>query len=275
MSDERQTFLATGCASGIGRRLAEVLVERGQRVVATDVDSDTLAQHAEACGWDDERVRVRGLDVRDAAAWSAIVDETVAAFGRLDVLINCAGYLRCGTFLETEPAELERQVDVNAKGVMLGTHAAAKVMVEQGAGHIINVASFAALGPVPGITIYCGSKYAVRGFSLAVAQELRPHGVSVTVVSPESVLTPMLEMESHYDTSAMAFAARRLLSVDEVAELILGRVLDRRPLEARLPRVRGMLARLLDVFPRTTAWLFVPGVRRKGLERQRELRGEA
>jgi len=278
MSKTANTFVLTGCASGIGRHLADVLVGRGECVVATDVDADALSKHADAQGWPAERVWVRKLDVRDADAWAAVLDETVATFGHLDVLINNAGYLKPGPFLETAPDEIARQVDVNTKGVILGTHAAATIMVRQRAGHIVNIGSFAALGPIPGITVYCGTKYAVRGFSLAVAQELRPFGVYVTVVSPESVQTPMLAMEAHYDESAAAFAAPRLLTVDDVSTVILDRVLDpkrrRKPFDVFIPRRRGMLARLLDLFPQTTARLFMPGLQKRGLAKQRELRGE-
>ncbi len=276
MSDDVMTFLLTGCASGIGRHLADVLVGRGHRVVATDADIDALSRHAEDRRWPDDRVHVRKLDVRDPLAWAAVVEETVEAFGRLDVLINNAGYLRPGPMLPQTPEEIHRQIDVNTKGVIFGTQAAARVMAKQGWGHIVNVGSFAALGPIPGLAVYGGSKYAVRGFSLAAALELRELGVHVTVVCPESVLTPMLEMEAHYDASAMAFAARRLLTVDDVADVILSRALRRRrkPLEVYLPGPRGKLARLMDLFPRTAAWLVMPHLRRKGLAKQRELRGK-
>lgn len=276
MSGYGETFVLTGCASGIGLCLADVLVARGDRVIATDVDLGALSAHVEAASWPAERAMVRELDVRDPTAWAAVLDEAVATFGRLDVLVNNAGYIKPGWFLDSTAEEISRQIDVNTKGVMFGTHAAARIMVPQRRGHIINVGSFAALGPIPGIAVYCGSKYAVRGFSLAAAQELRPFGVHVTVVSPESVQTAMLDVEARHNASAIVFSAPKLLTVDDVARNIVARVLDRKrkPLEVRIPAWRGRMARLLDLLPRMGARLAVPRLRRRGLARQQEIRAQ-
>ncbi len=273
MTTDRGAILITGSASGLGRSVTVALIERGYRVVATDVAVDTLRSLADESGWPDDRVLPRRLDVRDAEAWQAVVEETVSTFGRLDALINNAGYLRPGFFLEQDAAEIERQVDVNARGVIVGTHAAARIMVEQGQGRIVNVGSFAALAPIPGITVYCGSKYAVRGFSLAAAQELRPRGVYVTVVCPESVQTPMLDLEKTCDASAMAFSGP-LLSAEKVARVMIRRVLEakRPPMEVYIPRARGRFARLMDLMPRSASWLAIPRIRRSGLRRQQRLR---
>src|SRR5205085_5137897 len=133
----------------------------------------------------------------------------VTTYGRVDVLMNVAGYLLPGYIHETSADQIERHMDINAKGLMLGTQAAARVMVRQGQGHIINIASMAALAPVPGLCCYSASKYAVRAFSLAVAQELRPHGVYVTAVCPDAVQTPMLDLQVDYQEAAMTFSGRR------------------------------------------------------------------
>jgi len=275
MADDQQTYVITGAASGIGWCLADVLVARGERVVATDIDLTALAEHAEANAWPAERTLVRQLDVRDPKAWAQVLAEAVDTFGNLDVLINNAGYVQPAMFQELDPDQVHRHIDVNTKGVIFGTQAAARVMVPQGRGHIINVGSFAALAPIPGIAVYTGSKYAVRGFSLAVAHELRPFGVYVSVFSPESVQTPMLDREKQYDEGAIVFAAPRLLTVDEVAGVILDRVLGRRrrPLEVYQPRHRGILLRLADLFPRFGLWVF-PMIRRRGLARLQKLRGQ-
>src|SRR5205823_4569252 len=110
-------------------------------------------------------------------------------------------------------------------------------------GHIINIASMAALAPIPGISLYSASKYAVRGFSLAAAQELRAHGVYVTVVCPDAVQTPMLDAQLAHDEAAATFSGPRLLTVEEVGRAIIGQGLARRPLEIYLPPSRGWLAR--------------------------------
>jgi 3-oxoacyl-[acyl-carrier protein] reductase len=140
-------------------------------------------------------------------------------------------------------------------------------MVGRGGGHIINIASLAALAPVPGIALYSASKYAVRGFSLAAAQELRPHGVAVTVICPDAVDTPMLDRQIDQDAAAMSFSGARFLTVDDVSAAVLGRALPKRPLEIHLPRSRALLARIADLFPRTALWLR-PTLERRGRARQ-------
>ncbi len=263
-----RTFLITGCAGGIGRALVDGVVARGDRVVATDVAVDALREAEQASGWPADRVLTRPLDVRDAEAWQAVVAEAVATFGRLDVLINNAGVLLPGNMIDLTPDQIALHVDVNTKGTMLGTQAAAKVMIDQGGGHIINLGSFAALGPIPGIAVYGGTKYAVRGFSLAVAEELRPHDIAISIVCPESVRTPMLDREAACEDSALALSAPKFLTPQDVAGLVLGRVLRKRPLEAYIPSVRGRFARLMDLIPGTAAWLALPGLRRRGRKRQ-------
>lgn len=237
--------LVTGAASGIGRRLAEQLVARGDQVLAVDLDEKGLAVLASMC----PGMEARRMDVTSFEDWEAAVGLALSRWGRLDVLLNVAGYLRPGWVHEVSPADMERHLDVNARGVMLGTRAASHVMVSRGRGHIVNVASMAALAPIPGIALYSASKYAVRGFSLAAALELRPRGVYVTVVCPDAVRTPMLDLQMDYAEAAMTFSAPRILTVDEVARAVLGPVLTRRPLEYWVPWSRGWVARLGDVMP--------------------------
>lgn len=261
-------FFLTGCASGIGRHLAGVLVAQGHTVFATDLDEPALRAHADA--WPADRVHVRHLDVRDDAAWARTFAEAVRTMGAVDVLINIAGYLLPGFVGDFDAAAVHRHLDVNTKGVIFGTHTAARHMLERGRGHIINIASLAALAPVPGISLYSASKYAVRAFSLAAAQELRPRGVDVTVLCPDAVQTPMLDMQVGYREAALTFSGSRFLTVEDVADTIIRKILPRRPLEVHLPRSRALLARLADLFPRTGLWLR-PLLDRKGRARQRAM----
>ena len=264
-----QRFFLTGCASGIGRHLAEVLLAAGHEVFATDLDEAALRAHA----WPADRVHLRRLDVTQSSAWDLVFAEAVRVMGRIDVLINVAGHLLPGYVGDFDAESVHRHLDVNTKGVIFGTHTAARHMLARGAGHIINIASLAALAPVPGIALYSASKYAVRGFSLAAAQELRPRGVAVTVVCPDAVRTPMLDLQIGYREAAMTFSGSRFLTVEDIANAIVRRVLPRRPLELYLPRSRALLARLADVFPRTALWLR-PMLDRRGRARQRTMQRE-
>ncbi len=263
-----RTFLVTGAASGIGRALADAIVARGDRLLATDRELATLRAHAEAQAWPAERVLVRKLDVTDAIAWDAAVAAANRHLGGVDVLVNVAGYLLPGWVHEVDEEAVDRHFDINVKGVVHGMRAVTPGMIAKHSGHVINVASLAALAPIPGIALYSASKFAVRAYSLAAAQELRPHGVAVTVVCPDAVRTPMLELQRDYEQAAMTFSGPRVLEPSEVVQAILDAV-DDRPLELFLPRHRGWLARVADLWP-TTALALAPILRRRGRSRQRQ-----
>lgn len=270
-TERPSTFLLTGCASGIGRHLAQRLLERGARVAATDVDADALGSHAEQARWPEERLRLERLDVTDPRAWTRAVDGAVEAWGRLDVVMNVAGFLRPGEVHEATDEDVHRHFDVNVKGVVFGTRAAARAMIPNRGGHVVNVASMASLAPIPGIALYSASKYAVRSFSLAAAEELRPHGIAVTAVCPDAVRTPMLDLQLDYEEAALTFTAPRFLTVDDVARVVLGRVLDKRPLLVAIPRRRAWLARFADLFPSTAGWIGAR-LQKQGLERQKNMK---
>lgn len=246
-----KAMLITGCASGIGRRVAEDLVARGHEVVLTDINLDALREHAEHLGWTDlERVQLRSLDVRSAQQWDAAVESTVESFGRLDALLNIAGVVFAGNVVDMEAGLIATTLDINVRGTMLGSRAAAQVMKRQGHGHIINVASVAALSPVPGIAVYSASKHAVRAFSLALSLELARDNVDVTLICPGLVDTPMLDAQLDVDAAPGAFTARPL-TVSEVSAAIVD-ALDKRPLERTVTvpfSGQVPLARLINLFP--------------------------
>ena len=264
-------LVITGCASGIGRHLADEALARGHRVLATDVNLEALVDHAAEARWPEERARTERLDVRDADAWERLIGIAEGEWGAIDVLLNVAGFLHPGLVAESTVEDVDRHVDINVKGVIFGTRAAARRMIENGSGHIVNIASLASLAPIPGIALYSASKYAVRAFSLAVAEELRPRGVAVTTVCPDAVATPMLDLQLDFPEAALTFTAPRVLTVEDLSRTVFGRVLERRPLIVTLPRWRGWLARLGDLSPRS-ARLLAKIMARQGLRKQQALK---
>jgi NAD(P)-dependent dehydrogenase (short-subunit alcohol dehydrogenase family) len=203
--------LVTGCASGIGCDLAQVLLAAGHRVLATDRVLPPLQQAARrwAAPRVPEQLQLRALDVTDPLAWEAAVAAAQRCWGGLDVLVSVAGVLVPGWAHELTDDAVDLHLDVNVKGVVHGVRAVVPGMIAQGHGHIVNVASLAALAPVSGLALYCASKYAVRGYSLSVALELRPHGIAVTVVCPDPVQTPMLDVQRDVEAAAMTFSGPR------------------------------------------------------------------
>lgn len=252
---DADTFVVTGAASGIGRRLVGDLLARGHRAMATDLRADALDRTAEEDRWPTDRVLLRNLDVRHAQGWESLLDEALDTWGTLDCLLNVAGFLRPAWVHEATEDDIHRHLDINVKGVVLGTRAAARRMIGRQRGHIINIASLASMAPAPGLGLYVGSKYAVRGFSMAAAQELKQHGVAVTTVCPDAVATPMLDLQVDYPEAALTFTAPRVLEPSDVSTLILDKVLRRRPILVSIPKRRAALARMSDLFPQVAGLL--------------------
>ncbi len=264
-------FLITGCASGIGRHLADVALARGHQVLATDINLDALIDHAAEAPWPKERARTEKLDVCHPSDWQRVVDNAENEWAALDVALNVAGYIRPARATEVTDEDVHRHFDINVKGVVFGTRAAARHMIANRSGHIVNIASLASLAPVPGISLYSASKYAVRAFSLAAALELRPQGVAVTTVCPDAVATPMLDLQLDYPEAALTFTAPRVLTVEDLSRVIFGQVLGKRPLLVAIPRWRGWLARVADLWPRS-AHLLASVMERQGRRKQQALR---
>jgi NAD(P)-dependent dehydrogenase (short-subunit alcohol dehydrogenase family) len=272
----RVIAIVTGAASGIGRSLARLLVERGHGVVMADVDEPALFAARAELAAHSSKVEAELLDVRDADAWESLVGGAHERHGRVDLLMNVAGCIAVGWSHELDPQAIHRLIDVNVKGVIFGTNAASKRMIPARRGHIVNVASLAGIAPVPGLSVYAASKYAVRGFSLSVAEELRPHGVSVTVVCPGAVETPMLDAQVAHEEAAFTFSAPRALTAEEVSCAIVDRALSRRPVELNLDAPgsgQTAMAKLAGMFPglmpRVSPW-----VRKMGERNQRRRRDE-
>ncbi|HEU4536229.1 MAG TPA: SDR family oxidoreductase [Polyangiaceae bacterium] len=263
--------MVTGAASGIGRALVTALVAAGDRVVAADVDAEGLGRAGEAERWPEARVSRRRLDVRDAGAWSELVASSEAELGGLDVLVNNAGVLKPGSTEAIVAADVDFHLDVNAKGTILGTVTAARAMAARGRGHIVNIASLAALAPVPGLALYSASKHAVRGFSLSAAIELRPRGVWVTCVCPDAVATPMLDMQLDFPEAAITFSGAEPLTAAAVARAVVDVALRKRPVELVLPPSRGFTAKAASVLPELVHRI-APVFVRKGRERQDAMR---
>jgi NAD(P)-dependent dehydrogenase (short-subunit alcohol dehydrogenase family) len=187
--------IVTGGASGIGRALARALVIKGDTVVVADIDGDGAERVAGELAQLGPGTAARAVvDVRDAGAVQALVEQTCETYGRLDLMVNNAGIGVGGDVQELLLAHWDRVIDVNLRGVVHGVHAAYPVMVAQRSGHIVNTASLAGLIPSPGLAPYAATKHAVVGLSLSLRAEAAAWGVRVTAVCPGFVDTPLLDM---------------------------------------------------------------------------------
>jgi NADP-dependent 3-hydroxy acid dehydrogenase YdfG len=262
--------VVTGAASGIGFALARRLLGQGHQVCVCDINLDAMSA-LNSFTASQNQLLIKSLDVRDAAAWQALMADVAAQWGSVDVLANIAGVLRDGWAHEATADDVHWQIDINVKGVIFGCQAVLPHMLANGSGHIINIASLAGLSPVPGLGIYSASKFAVRGYTLGIAMELADKGIAVTAVCPDAVQTPMLDIQKGREQAALTFSGPRALSAEEVVDAIVGPVWHKRPMEVTLPSWRGATAQVASLFPETSAKAL--GMFRKaGLKRQAEIK---
>lgn len=181
MAADSKRWFITGTSKGFGRIWAEAALERGDRVAASARDASTLAPLAERYG---DLVLPLELDVTDKAAVDAAVAEAEGRFGGLDVVVNNAGYGLFGTIEEVSEEQARAQIETNVFGALWVTKAALPGLREQGSGHILQVSSIGGITAFPGIGLYHASKWALEGFSQALAAEMEPFGVKVTLIEP-------------------------------------------------------------------------------------------
>ena len=176
-----RVWLITGCSSGFGRALATAALARGQWVVATARRLESIAplaeRHPDTC-------RAITLDVTDSAQVKSAVAEAAAAFGRIDVVVNNAGYGLIGAFEELGEEQIARNFSVNFFGALEVIRATLPILRAQGSGHIVNISAAAVISNYAGFSIYGATKWALEGVSESLAAELKPLGIKVTIVQP-------------------------------------------------------------------------------------------
>src|SRR6516165_7137806 len=182
------TWFITGASSGFGRAFAEYAMDQGHNVAAA---ARNMAALREIEALAPERVLAVGLDVTKPDQAVAAVEAAVARFGRIDVLINNAGYSIVGAFEETPDAELRAVMETNFYGVMNVTRAALPQLRAQRAGAVVNISSLGGQLSMGGFGAYSASKFALEGMSEALAQELAPFGVKVLIVEPGQFRTAL------------------------------------------------------------------------------------
>jgi NAD(P)-dependent dehydrogenase (short-subunit alcohol dehydrogenase family) len=187
-----QVAFITGGASGIGAAFASVLAKQGTAVVLADRQLGLAEEIAAAIVQDGGQASAVELDVRDAAQFQRVVDETVARTGRIDYFFNNAGIGVGGEIARYSLADWYDVFDVNLRGVVHGIQAVYPLMCKQGSGHIINTASMAGLLPTGEAASYAATKHAVVGLSKALRIEAKEHGVRVSALCPGVIRTPIL-----------------------------------------------------------------------------------
>ena len=242
---KERTWLITGASSGLGRNIAEAVLASGDRLVATARDPRRLEDLVEKYG---NQIRTASLDVADEKAAQASVQLAVDAFGRLDIVVNNAGYGDIAPFEQLSPERFKALMDTNFYGVVNVTRAALPIMRKQKSGCILQISSVGGRLARPGSTGYHAAKWAVGGFTESLAQEVAPFGVKVCALEPGGMRTnwgvranqetPVLLPEYEPSVGAVikalaSYWGKEISDPAKVAQLIL-RLADRDQLPAHL-----------------------------------------
>ncbi|MBE1494879.1 NAD(P)-dependent dehydrogenase (short-subunit alcohol dehydrogenase family) [Amycolatopsis lexingtonensis] len=198
-----RVWLITGCSAGFGREIALAALAAGDRVVATARRPETLADLVERGG---DRVRTAALDVTDEGQIDAAVKTALAAFGRIDVVVNNAGNGSVGAVEELTMAELRGLLDVMFFGAVAVTKAVLPHLRAQGSGTVVQISSMGGQLSMPGFGAYCAAKYALEGISGALAAEVAPFGVRVLIVEPGAFRTEFGGGRMHRSRTIEAYA---------------------------------------------------------------------
>ncbi len=198
-----KTWFITGTSRGFGREWTMAALERGDRVAATARNTDSLDDLAQKYG---DALLPIALDVTDRAADFAAVKQAHDHFGRLDVVVNNAGYGHFGMVEELSEADARNQMETNLFGALWVTQAALPYLREQGSGHIIQVSSIGGISAFPIVGMYHASKWGLEGFTQALAQEVAGFGIHVTLVEPGAFSTDWAGSSSKRSAEHPAYA---------------------------------------------------------------------
>jgi NADP-dependent 3-hydroxy acid dehydrogenase YdfG len=229
----------TGGARGIGKATARTLVRKGARVAIGDLDRELAERTAAELG---SETLALELDVTRRDSFEGFLDQVEERLGSLDVLVNNAGIMPLGRFVDENDLTARRLIDINVHGVMFGMKLAIPRMERRGSGHIVNLASAAGKGGFPGGATYCGTKHFVVGVSEAVRAELRDTAIEISVVMPVVVNTEL-------GSGLTETRGIKKVEPEDVAEAIVG-ALERPKFDVWVPRETGAVHKVMQLLPR-------------------------
>ncbi|MEV6278220.1 SDR family NAD(P)-dependent oxidoreductase [Nocardia sp. NPDC051832] len=246
----------TGAGSGIGRALAENLAKRGAKLALSDIDTEGLAETVRRCEALGAQVKSDRLNVAEREAVLLYADAVKAHFGVVHQIYNNAGIAYHGDVIKSEFKDIERIMDVDFWGVVNGTKAFLPMLMESGAGHVVNISSLFGLIAVPSQSAYNSAKFAVRGFTESLRQEmiLGKHPVEVTCVHPGGIKTAVARNSTFAEgidgkKAAAMFDAKLAIHTPEMAAQVITEGVRKRHGRVLI----GWEAKLLDAFVRITA----------------------
>lgn len=264
-----KTVIITGGSEGVGAATARLFAEAGANlmlVARNKKNLDLIAKELRA----KTQVAVFAMDVSDAEACVDVFKKASFEFGRIDILINNAGYHKRGLVEDVEDDDLGRIIDVNLKAPIMLSRIALPYLRESGGGAIINVGSLAGRAPIPGSAAYGASKAGLRSFTYALATELAGSNIKVAVVSPGPIDTGFIMAD--LDATSDLTMSQPISTAEEVAQAVLD-LCGNNIRELSMPRLSGFLTTMMYLFPGLSP-MVKPMLERKGARVKARLKAE-
>lgn len=239
-----KTIIITGASGGIGTALATELDRRGANLVLADINFNGLKSLASDLKSDPLIVQ---CDITDRADVKKLVEEAVKRFSKVDILINNAGIIRPALFEDCSYEDIDAQMKVNFMGAVNCSKEVVAIMIPAKQGHIVTISSLAGLVPETYSSIYTASKFALRGFFLTLAIELRKHSIKVSTIFPDSVDTPMLKYEASHGGSPLTFLGEAQKPQKIVHAVI--KSIEKGSPEICAPASTGIFSRIIMCWP--------------------------
>jgi short-subunit dehydrogenase len=239
--------IVTGAASGIGKAVIKMFADEGAKVVLADINEDGINKYAAELTSKGVDAMAVPTDVTKLDMIKNLLNKTLERHKRIDILHNNAGIILPNDIDVIDYKDIDKQIHINLYGIIYGTKEVIPIMKKQGFGHIVNTASLAGIVPEPSSAIYSATKFAIRGFDLAVRLELANTGVSITTLLPDSVETPQLHYEATHGGSPMSFLDKPQ-TPEAVAQAVKKAILKNK-LEVYVPHSQGVIARLALMWP--------------------------
>ncbi len=244
---ENKAIVIAGGAGGIGTAASLLLASYGATAIVIGRKNSHMAVLRERLKLIQPKSICLEADLRSYDAWSSALRYVNDEFHRIDVLVNCVGTITPGSLDELTIDQITSAVETNLLSAVYGMRAALPIMKSQRRGHIITLGSLGGIVPMPFESLYCATKFAVRGFCLSMSQELNNTGIDVSLISPGPVRTKMLDLEASDDRWSMSFV-QHPLDPEQVAEAIV-QLIEKPQRELILPRTTGKLSLLVNLFP--------------------------
>jgi short-subunit dehydrogenase len=254
--------IITGASSGIGEAAARALSSNGYRVVLAARRKERLNSLASKIREGGGEALAIPTDLRQLDQIQHLVENTLQAYNRIDVLVNSAGYGKLVWLDEQTQADIQDQLQVNLTGAIQITREVLPLMIAQHGGHIIHIASIASWVGLPTYSIYAATKFGLRGFLESLRRELRGTGISVTGISPGAVDTEFDQHAGVHWKTTRVTPNWLLLTSDDVARQIL-KVIKKKKNNALLPGIMRLAIWINTIFPEAVSWLLAKFFYRK------------